>query len=558
MPLYLHTSGSQGVVAVTPKVYLVLWGSQWSTDPARAKPALQSFFKGLYGSADPWGQILDQYCQGLAAGTINCGSSGTHIQHPTSTPLAGVWSDNAKAAPTTATIAQIAAEAASAATHFGNTTQTSNLNTQYVIASPHGTHPNRFPNSGFCAWHASANTTDGTIAYTNLPYVPDIGNGGCTTLIPSHLLDGYFSTETHEYAETLSDMWPGNGWLDSGGNEIGDKCQNLDAYEKLSTGTFDVQGLWSNSSNRCVTTTSPVWTAQATQPQAGSTRSPALTYFNGKLYAAWVGTTGNAVFYSSFNGKTWSSQATISGSWGTALTSNPPTLAVFKGQLYAAWTGNAASSDIWYSTTSDGTTWSAQATVSGTWGTATSDHSPSLGVNVNGPLLWLAYKGKGNDNVYYSALSSGTWAAPSAVPGAATTVAPAIIGTPNATFSVFTFAWTTSAQQIDSEDITALGWSSIHTLPKALTQQGPAMALMDGIHLVFAWKGTGTSTKIFYDFALDYSGGKDSFTPQQTQRQAGADLAPALASNGTTLTAAWLGKSPSTAIFYSASTNFYK
>ena len=86
--LFLHSSGSQGVVAVKPKVYLVFWGSQWSTDPAKAKPALQAFFKGLHGSADPWGAVVDQYCQGLAVNTINCGSAGTHVQHPASTPLA--------------------------------------------------------------------------------------------------------------------------------------------------------------------------------------------------------------------------------------------------------------------------------------------------------------------------------------------------------------------------------------------------------------------------------------------------------------------------------------
>jgi len=251
--LSVRSSGSTGVVSPNPKVYLVFWGSQWSSDPAGAAAALQSFFSGLNGSADNWGTIMSQYCEGVPSGTTNCGTSGIHIQHPTSSILGGVWFDNASAAPSSATSNQIGAEAGKAATHFGNTTQTPNLNAQYVIASATGTHPDNFPNSGFCAWHSSTNSANGTIAFTNLPYVPDLGVGACTTLSPANALDGYFSTETHEYAETVTDFFPSAGWNGRGG-EIGDECENLDRRITLSTGTFDVQGLWSNAANACVTT----------------------------------------------------------------------------------------------------------------------------------------------------------------------------------------------------------------------------------------------------------------------------------------------------------------
>ena len=251
--LSVRSSGSTGVVSPNPRVYLVLWGSQWSSDPAGAATALQHFFSGLYGSADNWGTILNQYCEGVARGTTTCGTSGIHIQHPTSSILAGTWFDNAAAAPSSATSSQLAAEAVSAAQHFGNTTQTPNLNAQYVIASATGTHPDNFPNSGFCAWHDYTSSTYGKIAFTNLPYVPDLGAGACTTLSNASPLDGYFSTETHEYAETVTDIYPVAGWYGRGG-EIGDECVQLDRRITLSTGTFDVQGLWSNAANACVTT----------------------------------------------------------------------------------------------------------------------------------------------------------------------------------------------------------------------------------------------------------------------------------------------------------------
>jgi len=251
--LTVRSNKTQGVVSPNPKVYLVFWGSQWSNDPAGEASALQNFFSGLYGSADNWGTIMTQYCEGVPSGTSNCGSSGTHVSHPSSSILGGTWFDNAAAAPSSASQAQLAAEAAAAASHFGNTTQTPNLNDQYVIASATGTHPDNFPNSGFCAWHSSTSSSSGTLAYTNLPYVPDLGTGACTTLTNATALDGLFSTETHEYAETVTDFWPSIGWNGRNG-EIGDECQNLDRRITLSTGTFDVQGLWSNSANACTTT----------------------------------------------------------------------------------------------------------------------------------------------------------------------------------------------------------------------------------------------------------------------------------------------------------------
>ena len=251
--LAVQSSASTGVVSPHPKVFLVFWGSQWSHDPAGAAPALQNFFRGLFGTADTWGPILDQYCEGVAKGTTNCGSNGIHVVHPTSSILGGVFFDNATAEPTNATAAQIAAEAVKAAQHFGNTTQTPNLNDQYVIVSASGTHPDGFPNSGFCAFHDFTTFSGGKVAYTNLPYVPDLGAGGCTTIGSPTLLDGLFSTETHEYAETVTDFFPSIGW-NGGGGEIGDECVQLDSRVKLTTGTFDVQGLWSNARNACRTT----------------------------------------------------------------------------------------------------------------------------------------------------------------------------------------------------------------------------------------------------------------------------------------------------------------
>jgi hypothetical protein len=250
--LRVGSSSTQGVVAVTPKVYLVFWGSQWSRDPAGVAADTQKLFKGLFGAADNWGTILSQYCAGVPKGTVNCGSRGVHVKHPTASPLAGVWFDNARKEPTNASATQIANEAVAAARHFGNTTQASNVNAIYVIASPTKTHPDGFPGSDFCAWHDFTGSSFGNLAYVNQPYIPDLGSGACTTL-SGRLLNGYESTLTHEYAEAVTDLWPERGW--NGGNgEIADACQDLDRLATLTTGKFDLQGLWSNRTNRCTTT----------------------------------------------------------------------------------------------------------------------------------------------------------------------------------------------------------------------------------------------------------------------------------------------------------------
>lgn len=249
-PLILASTANPGAVSVTPTVYLVFWGSQWSSDPAGAAPALTAFFTNVGGTTNTWTAITTQYCSGPTSGITTCGTGTSSITQPASV-LAGVWYDSATASPNRPSTSQLAAEAANAAAHFGAPVN-GNGNAQYVIASAHGVVPKGF-GTQYCGWHSSASTSVGEIAFTNLPYVPDLGAGACTTLATPGVLDGYFSTETHEYAETVTDLWPSRGWLTKNGQEIGDLCVALDATLTLGGTAYDVQGLWSNAANACVT-----------------------------------------------------------------------------------------------------------------------------------------------------------------------------------------------------------------------------------------------------------------------------------------------------------------
>jgi serine protease len=277
-----------GVASGTPKVYLVLWGTQWGTagtdaggnmtftgDPMAAAPYTQKWIKGLGTNGELWSGVMTQYCDGpaVAAGATSCPATAPHVGYPNGGVLAGVWYDNSAAAPLAATGNQIAAEAVKAAGHFGNTTAASNRYAQYIIMSPTGTQPDGFntPEAGFCAWHdfngdttltgGAASSSYGDIAFTNMPYVTDAGMG-CGEYFVNSELDGFSLVGGHEYAETVTDQNPAGGWTNNtgssyNGQENADECswisfgQGAGALVTFSTGSFAMQSTWSNDTNRC-------------------------------------------------------------------------------------------------------------------------------------------------------------------------------------------------------------------------------------------------------------------------------------------------------------------
>jgi hypothetical protein len=249
--LYYH-GGVGGIgVETTPRIYLVLWGSQWNNnDPSGEEALLYSFFNGVGGSS--WLNSVTQYCQGVPSGSFTC-SGGTRAGNPTGI-LAGVWYDNAVTAPSRPRQSQLASEAVRAANFFGNKSGAANASVQYVIATSHGHNASGF-GSQYCAWHSSTTSSVGTIAYTNLPYITDAGASCGANFNGLGPKAGITIVEGHEMAETITDQFPDGGWLDSSGAENGDKCawissgQGASTNVTLSTGTFPVQSLWSNASN---------------------------------------------------------------------------------------------------------------------------------------------------------------------------------------------------------------------------------------------------------------------------------------------------------------------
>ena len=107
----------------------------------------------------------------------------------------------------------------------------------------------------YCAWHSATSSSYGNIAYMNLPYMTDAGGSCGANFNGLGANAGITIVGGHEMAETITDQFPSSGWLDSNGEENGDKCawissgQGASADTTLSTGTFAVQSLWSNAFN---------------------------------------------------------------------------------------------------------------------------------------------------------------------------------------------------------------------------------------------------------------------------------------------------------------------
>jgi len=240
-------------VETTPKLYIDFWGSQWiNNDPSGEAAIVESFFNGVGGSG--WNNSVTQYCENVASGTVFCNGAGTAAGNQTGV-LVSYWYDNGTAAPHHPSQSALGNEAIRAAAHFGQTGASANDNNQYFIATSHGNNASGF-GSRYCAWHSTVSSSYGTLSYTNLPYITDAG-ASCGANFNGLGPDaGITIVAGHEFAETETDPQPNTGWLDSSGEENGDKCawivsgyQGAAADISLSTGTFAVQSLYSNAFN---------------------------------------------------------------------------------------------------------------------------------------------------------------------------------------------------------------------------------------------------------------------------------------------------------------------
>ena len=282
-----------GQVEHSVKLYLLLWGPNWESDPAQSASAsyLRSFYSGLgVQPEDTWSTITDQYTDGTGHPSFN-GSVFAGTFQDTSTPPSG------------ATQGQLAAE--SDAFDSAEGIAPGSTNVQVVVATQSGTCPSGFACGGsgsYCAWHSD----DGnSVPFTNLPYMLDAGSS-CGEDFVSTQNDGFSMVGGHEYAETITDPYPNSGWWDPSdpyGGEIGDKCAwggsiwgGSDPYGdvNLATGTFAMQSLYSNADTGCIMS-KPQQTDKVTITPPGAQGSFQNSRLNLQIHASSSG--GYALSY---------------------------------------------------------------------------------------------------------------------------------------------------------------------------------------------------------------------------------------------------------------------
>ena len=226
-----------GPIQTNPKMYVVFWGSAWNGtgDPSGVASRMKSFLGIIGGSR--WLNSVTQYTQ----------SDGQHVGNQTGS-FAGSYVDTTSSPPSRPSQSQLAAEAAKAAAKYGDYSASA----AYIVALPHGIRPSGF-GTQYCAYHSSTTAAGHTIAWTNDPYLPDVGAScGAGSVNSPGTLDGVSIVFGHEQGETETDPFPNSGWLDSGGAENGDKCAWTNLENNPNAGNYPTQPLWSNSNNGCV------------------------------------------------------------------------------------------------------------------------------------------------------------------------------------------------------------------------------------------------------------------------------------------------------------------
>ena len=227
-----------GPVQTAPRIYLILWGSSWSTsagDPYGVANRLHYLYGGLGGST--WANVLKQYTSNYGSFTNPTGQYKGYLRDTSYVP----------AKPTVSDIQAVVQRAANQMADYG-------YNAQYVVAMPWGVADQKSTANHWCGWHDWKYASGSSwVTYTALPYEPYMDRyvygcgGGSVNGATNGVLDGVSILAGHEYAETVND--PGlNAWLDADNSENGDKCSwvNLGNRTLANGYSFPMQPTWSN------------------------------------------------------------------------------------------------------------------------------------------------------------------------------------------------------------------------------------------------------------------------------------------------------------------------
>ena len=166
-------------------------------------------------------------------------------------------------------------------------------------------------------------------------------------------------------------------------------------------------------------------------------------------------------------------------------TAESPALAVFNGRLYMAWRGVGDQNLYW--TSFDGTSWAPQQRLD----TASSSTGPTLAA-MNGKL-WMAWKGYATDShIYYSSFDGARWAPQAVVPGVSTSYGPSLTEYNGRLLMAWKGLGTDPHIYWTISDGSSWAPQGVLSDPIAVTDTRPALAVDHGV-VVMTWRNPGDS-----------------------------------------------------------------
>jgi hypothetical protein len=215
-----------GPLLAAVKVFTVFWGADWAQAPlAGLIDQINGFFDFVLTSA-----LIDQLAEYSVASYQIVHGSRIGSATVTSPALGRVAPDGA--------IQHLLRQEITTNSAFPQP----DANTLFFVYLPPGVAAVQGGSrscSSFCGYHSNV----GSVFYAVMPYP---GCSGCTGSLQP--FDALTSTSSHELAEAITDVIPGQGWYDDQNGEIGDIC----AWQTKQLGNYTVQLLWSNHAGQCI------------------------------------------------------------------------------------------------------------------------------------------------------------------------------------------------------------------------------------------------------------------------------------------------------------------
>jgi hypothetical protein len=294
---------------------------------------------------------------------------------------------------------------------------------------------------------------------------------------------------------------------------------------------------------------------------------PTLVTYKNKVYAAWKGLGADSdfnIYYVTYDGTSWDSQRLLRIGFQTDW---KPGLGVLGETLVAAWKGVGADENIYYSTTTDGSTWAAKKQIPGVGTT----NGPSLApytTEFGELVLYAAWKGSGTDErIWYSIFNGTSWTPqkqmingpPPGFGSIQSSIGPSL--TYFDKYKALYAAWK-GAGNDQTLWVSEWGgyewWPQSNFRPGIFSSIGPSLAVFNG-NMYAAWKGEGNDQRIFYTIYYDtYFGtvvidGK-GYIQVPLPSPIGTSVGPSMAALGDQLIFSWKGEGNDNGIYWTVAT----